>query len=60
VNNKITVVPMPIKARPLPHRTLVGDLSRTDKVLIGLDLADRPVNNAHQPLYRSPVYQNRL
>lgn len=37
-DEQIIAVPTLIKKLPAPVRRLVGDLSRTDKVLLGLDL----------------------
>jgi circadian clock protein KaiB len=37
--NNVTAVPMLIKLSPLPLRRLVGDMSDTEKVLRGLNLA---------------------
>lgn len=36
--NDITAIPTLVKELPLPVRTLIGDLSSTEKVLVGLDL----------------------
>ena len=35
---QILAVPALVKKLPLPLRTLVGDLSNTERVLLGLDL----------------------
>ncbi len=35
---QLLVVPTLIKKLPLPLRTFIGDLSQTDKLLVGLDL----------------------
>lgn len=40
--DQIVAVPTLIKKLPLPVRLLVGDLSRTEQVLQGLDLVARP------------------
>ena len=40
--DQIVAVPTLIKKLPLPLRLLVGDLSRTEQVLQGLDLVARP------------------
>ena len=37
-DQKILATPTLIKELPLPMRRIIGDLSDTDKVLIGLDL----------------------
>lgn len=39
--DQIIAVPTLIKKLPVPLRTLIGDLSDTDRVLIGLDLRPR-------------------
>lgn len=38
---QILAVPTLVKKLPLPLRTLVGDLSNTERVLLGLDLRKR-------------------
>lgn len=38
--NRILATPTVIKRKPEPRRTVVGDLSDRQKVLIGLDLLD--------------------
>jgi circadian clock protein KaiB len=40
---QILAVPTLVKKLPLPLRTLVGDLSNTERVLLGLDLRRRNV-----------------
>jgi circadian clock protein KaiB len=40
-SDQIVAVPTLIKKLPLPRRLLVGDLSRTEQVLQGLDLVAR-------------------
>ena len=39
--DQIVAVPTLIKRSPLPMRRLVGDLSNTESVLLGLDLSNR-------------------
>lgn len=39
---QIVAVPTLIKQLPLPLRRLVGDLSKQERVLVGLDLVPRP------------------
>lgn len=39
---QIVAVPTVIKQLPLPLRRLVGDLSETERVLVGLNLSSRP------------------
>lgn len=41
-DEKIIATPTLIKALPLPLRRIIGDLSDTEKVLVGLDL--QPIN----------------
>ena len=38
-SDQIVAVPTLIKKLPVPMRRMVGDLSRTEQVLLGLDLA---------------------
>ncbi len=38
VKKQITAIPTLIKELPLPVRTIIGDLSQTEKVLVGLDI----------------------
>jgi circadian clock protein KaiB len=40
--DQIVAVPTLVKKLPVPLRLLVGDLSRTEQVLQGLDLVARP------------------
>ena len=40
-DEQILAVPALVKELPLPSRTLVGDLSNTERVLLGLDLHPR-------------------
>ncbi len=37
-DNQILAVPTLVRKLPLPVRNIIGDLSNTDQVLIGLDL----------------------
>ena len=41
-DEKILATPTVIKELPLPVRRIIGDLSDTEKVLIGLDLRQEP------------------
>ena len=36
--SQIVAIPTLVKTFPLPMRTMVGDLSNTDRVLVGLDI----------------------
>lgn len=38
--DQILATPTLVKSLPLPLRKLIGDLSETDKILVGLDLVD--------------------
>lgn len=38
LSNRVFAAPTLVRSRPLPVRMLVGDLSRTDRVLVALDL----------------------
>ncbi len=40
--DEILVSPTLVKKLPLPVRRIIGDLSNTEKVLVGLDLEKRP------------------
>lgn len=40
--DQIIAVPTLIKKLPIPLRTLIGDLSDVERVLVGLDLRTRP------------------
>jgi len=44
-DEKILATPTLIKQLPPPLRRVIGDLSQTDKVLLGLDLSARHQNN---------------
>lgn len=46
---KILATPTLIKYRPLPTRRIVGDLSDTEKVLQGLDIAHEHFDNKQFP-----------
>ena len=39
-DNDILAVPTVVRVFPLPVRTIIGDLSNTDRALLGLDLID--------------------
>jgi circadian clock protein KaiB len=41
-DEKILATPTLIKSLPLPIRRIIGDLSATEKVLLGLDLTCTP------------------
>ncbi|MBD2654707.1 thiol-disulfide isomerase [Synechocystis sp. FACHB-383] len=43
VKHNIIVVPTLVKERPLPTRKIIGNLSDTQKVLMGLDIIPRPL-----------------
>ncbi|WP_342348784.1 circadian clock KaiB family protein [uncultured Nitrospira sp.] len=38
--DQIVAIPTLVKKLPLPLKKIIGDLSNTDKVLVGLDLCD--------------------
>lgn len=40
-NNQILAVPTLVRKLPLPVRSIIGDLSNTERVLIGLDLREK-------------------
>ena len=40
-NDQILAVPTLVRALPQPVRKIIGDLSQTDRVLVGLDLRPR-------------------
>jgi circadian clock protein KaiB len=40
--DQIVAAPTLIKELPLPVRRFIGDMSRTDKILVGLDLVPEP------------------
>ena len=42
VGEKIVAVPTLIKKLPLPLRRIIGDMSNTERVLVGLDLRKNP------------------
>ena len=42
VRDRLVVAPTLVKKLPLPLRTFIGDLSQTEKILVGLDLAQKP------------------
>ena len=46
--DQIIAVPTLIKSLPAPLRTLIGDLSDVERVLVGLDLRPRPSGNGQQ------------
>ena len=41
--DQILAVPTLVRKLPLPLRKIIGDLSNTEKVLVGLDLRERKV-----------------
>lgn len=43
--DQIIAVPTLIRKLPLPLRTLIGDMSNEERVLIGLDLRPRPAHS---------------
>ncbi len=43
VREQLVVAPTLVKQLPLPLRTFIGDLSETDRVLVGLNLEPKPV-----------------
>jgi circadian clock protein KaiB len=44
-DEQIIAAPTLIKTLPLPLRRFIGDMSRTEKILVGLDLQAAPENN---------------
>ena len=56
---KICVAPTLIRMYPKPEKILVGDLSRTDKVLQGLDL-DGPADKTVRETYRDGLVRQGL
>jgi circadian clock protein KaiB len=41
-DNQILAVPTLVRRLPSPIRKIIGDLSDTERVLVGLDLVERP------------------
>jgi len=41
-NEKIIVTPTLVRKLPAPLRKIIGDLSQTEKVLLGLDIVEMP------------------
>lgn len=48
-DEKILATPTVVKALPLPIRRIIGDLSDTEKVLVGLDLQPYPDSPPRTP-----------
>jgi circadian clock protein KaiB len=46
-SDHILVLPTLVRHRPEPARKIIGDLSNTERVLIGLDLLARPLGVEH-------------
>ncbi len=46
---QVIAAPTLVKLLPQPIRRIVGDLSETDRVLRGLDLAPLPSSDSHDP-----------
>lgn len=44
--DQILAIPTLVKRLPVPMRKIIGDLSNTDRVLVGLDLTDVERNGA--------------
>jgi circadian clock protein KaiB len=44
VREQIIAAPTLIKKSPLPHRRFVGDMSQTERILLGLDLPEAVQN----------------
>jgi len=42
-DDQILALPTLVRKLPVPVRKIIGDLSNTDRVLIGLDLLPRPI-----------------
>ncbi len=42
---QLIAAPTLIKKLPLPLRRFIGDMSETDRLLIGLDLSEKPIEN---------------
>jgi circadian clock protein KaiB len=42
--HQILAIPTLVRSHPLPARSIIGDLSRTNRVLAGLDLAANAMN----------------
>jgi len=40
-DNQILAVPTLVRKLPLPVRNIIGDLSNTERVLVGLDLREQ-------------------
>jgi circadian clock protein KaiB len=57
---KICVAPTLVKKYPLPEKTLVGDLSVTNKVLEGLDLQRPDLKLARENGYRDGLSKQGL
>ena len=51
-DEKILATPTLVRALPAPLRRVIGDLSETDKVLVGLDLA--PTNRGEKDVQSQP------
>ncbi|MEI6180195.1 MAG: circadian clock KaiB family protein, partial [Chloroflexales bacterium] len=45
--DQILAIPTLVRKLPVPVRKIIGDLSNTERVLIGLDLVPRKVGGDH-------------
>lgn len=45
-DDQILALPTLVRKLPVPVRKIIGDLSNTDRVLIGLDLLPRPIGGS--------------
>jgi circadian clock protein KaiB len=47
--DQILAIPTLVRKLPQPVRKIIGDLSNTERVLVGLDLRSPPINQSKRP-----------
>ena len=53
-DDQILTIPTLVRKLPQPVRKIIGDLSNTERVLVGLDLIPRPTSRVITPLVEKP------
>ena len=56
-DHQILAIPTLVRQVPVPLRKIIGDLSNTEQVLVGLDV--RPVDRANRNAGKTPIASKR-
>ena len=58
-DDQILAIPTLVRKLPKPVRKIIGDLSNTERVLVGLDLIPPPKTSGRAPFHRRNHHEDR-